>query len=326
MKKKTSTKIAALLFSLVLVMTMSLSMTACKNNVTDSTSTPKLESTAKNEAVIQTVYPLTFKDSAGVDIIIEKAPSKVITLGPNLTEIVYALGKGESLIGRSSYDDYPTEVLKVESIGEIAKPAIEKIIELKPDVVFASGLVEADSVKQLRDVGINVVLINDQDRFEGVYQTILDMGKILDSNVKSSEIVKGMQDKVASVLAKVKDVAKPKVYFVVDYGQYGEYTATGDTFLGQMLEMAGGNNIAKDAKGYKYNIEDIVVNNPDIILCSNLYDSKAGIIKANAYIDLDAVKNGKVVELDDSMANRQGPRLADGLELLAKSIHPELYK
>lgn len=326
MKKKTSNRIAALFLSLVLVMTMSLSMTACKNKNTDSTTSPKLESTAKNEADTQTVYPLTFKDSAGVEILIEKAPGKVITLGPNLTEIVFALGKGESLVGRTSYDDYPAEALKVESIGEISKPPIEKIVELKPDILFASGLVYPDVVKQLRDLGIKVVSINDQDSFDGVYQTILDMGKILNSNVKSTEIVKGMQDKVASVLTKVKDAAKPKVYFVVGYGQYGEYTATGDTFLGKMLEMAGGSNIAKDATGWKYNLEDIVVNNPDLILCSNLYDSKAGILKANGYIGLDAVKNGKVLEIDDSMVNRQGPRLADGLELLAKSIHPELFK
>ena len=124
---------------------------------------------------------------------------------------------------------------------------------------------------------------------------------------------------------KVKDVSRPRVYYVVGFGEAGDFTAGGDTFIGTIIEMAGGDNVAKDLQGWQYSLEKLIEQDPDIIICSKYYDAKAGIEQAQGYKDLRAVKEGRLLEIDNNLLDRQGPRLADGLEELAKLIHPELF-
>ena len=125
---------------------------------------------------------------------------------------------------------------------------------------------------------------------------------------------------------KVKDQEKPSVYYVVGFGEYGDYTAGGDTFIGKMIEMAGGKNVAKEAEGWAYSLEKLVEQNPDILICSKHFDSKAGIELANGYKELSAVKEGRLYEIDNDLLDRPGTRLADGLEELARLIHPNVFK
>jgi iron complex transport system substrate-binding protein len=283
-------------------------------------------STAKVEETKSTVYPLKVVDSYNRTITIEKEPKRVITIAPDIAETVYALGKGNLMVGRSDYDDYPNEVLKVKSVGQITEPSIEKIVELKPDVVIASTHFSKDVTKKLEDLGIKVVVLYGEESFDGVYNTIHKVGEVLNANEKAKTVVDGMKKKVKAVTDKVKTGDKTSVYYVVGYGKGGDYTAGGDTFIGNMLEMAGGKNVASDVKGWQYSVEKLVEKNPDILICSKNYDTKKGIVTTNGYKDLKAVKNGKLIEIDDNLVNRQGPRLADGLEVLAKAIHPELFK
>jgi iron complex transport system substrate-binding protein len=106
----------------------------------------------------------------------------------------------------------------------------------------------------------------------------------------------------------------------------GDFTAGKGTFIGKMIEMAGGKNAADDVEGWSYSLEKLVEKNPDIMICSMYYDTKKGIQSTNGYKDLDAVKNGKLFEIDNNLLDRQGPRLADGLVELAKIIHPESFR
>ena len=135
-----------------------------------------------------------------------------------------------------------------------------------------------------------------------------------------------MKSKVNDVIEAVKDQPKPEIYYVVSYGEGGDYTATGETFISQIIEMAGGKNAADDAQGWKYNIEKLVEKDPDILICPKYFDSKQGIIQANGYKELTAVKEGRLFEIDNNMLDRQGPRIADGLEELAKILHPDQFE
>jgi len=286
---------------------------------------PQETSAAAKTTDGKTQYPLTIKDSNGEDVTIDKEPSKVVSLGPNITETIFAVGAESKLVGRTDFCDYPEEAKKVQAVGKLTDPSIEKIAELKPDLVFASTHVKPEAEKKLKELGIKVVYLYSEESFEGVYKTIGDVGKILNSQQGSDKVVADMKAKVAMVQDKVKGLNKPTLYYVVGYGK-SQFTAGKDTFIGKIIEMAGAKNTADDATGWSYSLEKLIEKNPDILVCSMYFDSKKGIQAAEGYKDLKAVKGGKLYEIDNNMLDRQGPRLADGLYELAKIVHPEAFK
>jgi iron complex transport system substrate-binding protein len=284
---------------------------------------------AANEKITNkenTTYPLTVTDSYGKQVIINKKPEKIVSLGPNTTEIVYALGLGDKLIGRTDFCDYPSEVSKVPSIGSLMEPNVEKIISLKPDIVLASTHVKEEVINKLKDLGVTVYAVYEKDTFEGTYSIIEKIGSVLGESAKAKKITDDMKAKVSTIENKTKSINKPKVYYVVDFGDNGDYTAGGDTFVGKIIELAGGQNIAKDLQGWQYSFEKIVENDPDIIICTSNYGAKAKLMNAPKYKDLRAVKEGKVFEIDENIIVRQGPRVSTGLEEMTKLLHPELFK
>ena len=274
-----------------------------------------------------TNYPLKVVDAFKRTITLNKEPQRIISISPSISQIVFALGKGDKLVGRTDYCDYPASVKNVASIGGLVNPNIEKIVELKPDVVIASDLINKDIVAKLESLNIKVVIFYGEESFNGVYDTITKIGNVLNANVKANNTITSMKYRVSLVVNKVKAAKlKPSVYYVVSYGKMGDYAATKGTFIGNMIEMAGGVNAANDATGWKYSVEKLVVKNPDILICSKFYGYKDGIKTTPGYMDLKAVKGGKLLEIDNNLLDQQGPRLGEGLQMLAKLIHPELFK
>ena len=284
------------------------------------------KNTADNKAYDSSAFPMTITDSYLRQVKIDKEPQKVISIAPNITEIIFALNRSNKLVGRSEYCDFPEEAKNITSIGSLEEPSIEKIVELKPDIVIASTHFRKETIQKLEELGINVAVFYGAESFEGVYDTIEKVGKVLNADENSQKLVSEMKLKVQNVQDRVKDKPKPSVYYVVSFGKTGDYTAGKDTFIGQMLEMAGGKNAADDAKGWAYSLEKLTEKKPEIMICSKYYDSKQGIENANGYKDLEAVKKGKLYEIDSNLLDRQGPRIADGLTELARVIHPEVFK
>ncbi len=284
------------------------------------------EDIKQTETVKNTTYPLKIKDAFNREITIDKEPKKIISAAPNITETIYALSKQDTLIGRTDFCTYPKEVSKVQSIGGLTNPNIEKITQLKPDLVIASNHFRKEDVKKLEELNIKVVVFSGPDSFEGTYGVIENVGKVLNANTKANFVVSDMKKKVDYVQEKVKGKNAPSVYYSVSFGKSGDFTAGKDTFIGKMITMAGGKNAADDVTEWEYSVEKLIEKNPDIIICSNKLNSKNGIKATEGYKDLDAVKKNKLFDIDEDIINRQGPRLADGLEALAKIIHPEAFK
>lgn len=274
----------------------------------------------------QAQYPYIFTDSNGKEVVIDKEPQSIISVAPSITEFIYALGKDDRLIARTDYCDYPQEVAQVESIGSLTEPNIEKIIELNPDIVIASTHFQDDVAKKLDDLGINVVVLYDADNFDGVYELIGTLGNILNASDKANELVGEMKTKIENIQEKVQDEETPSMYYVVGFGQYGDYTATGETFIGTMIDIAGGDNIAKDATGWAYSLEKIIEKDPEYIVITDRHGMKDQFMIEAGYKELTAVKNNKVIEVDENLLSRQGPRLAEGIEVLAKILHPNLFE
>ncbi|PRR81620.1 ABC transporter substrate-binding protein [Clostridium vincentii] len=313
-------KIMKTLTTILITMTMIATFTACTSgNKTDSSSNTKSEA-------VQTVYPYTFTDSKGDEIVIESEPKKIISIAPSVTELIYALGKGDELLGRTDYCDYPEEVADVESIGSLTDPNIEKIIELQPDIVIASTHFKDDVAKKLQDLGIKIVVLKDSKSIDGSYESINKLGQMLNAQDKAEDVVDSSKKKIEEIKEKVEGAETPKAYYVVGFGKSGDFTATGDTFISEMLSIAGAKNIAQDATGWKYSLEKIIENDPEYIIISKKSGMKDQFMTTDGYKELSAVKNDKVFEIDDDLVNRQGPRIADGVEALAKIIHPDLFK
>lgn len=285
----------------------------------------KAEKNATKSSETTISYPLKVVDSFKKEVTIEKEPERILSLSPSITEIIYAIGKGDKLVGRTDYCTYPEDTKKVPSVGTITDPSIEKIIELKPDVVIYSSIVKEEIIKKLESLNIKVVGYSGEESFDGTYDMINNVSKVLNAQDGASKVILSMKKKIEDVVSKVKDSKKPKVYYVIGFGKYGDFTATGDTFIGKMIEMAGGENSASDGTKWKYSIEKLVEKNPDILICPKSDGSKKGIEATNGYKDLKAVKEGKLVEIDKNIISKQGPRVADGLLELAKIIHPELF-
>ncbi len=270
-------------------------------------------------------FYLKLEDSYHRVITIDKIPSRVVSAAPNITEIVFALGKGEILVGRTDYCDYPAETSKIDSIGNIMAPSLEQIVALNPDLVIASTHFQKEAVEKLENLGLKVAVLNAEESFDGVYHLITQVGQVLDSTEKAAELIGDMKQKVADIALKVKHTPKPEVYYIVFYGDGGFYTAGQDTFIGNMLKMAGGDNAAEDSKGWQYSIERLVAQNPEFLICSKFYHTKDIIQRTPGFKDLKAVKEGRLLEIDHNLLDRQGPRLAEGLETLARLLHPEVF-
>jgi len=275
---------------------------------------------------IKTEYPLVLTDSTGTEVTIAEKPMKVVSIAPSITETFFALGTEDRLIGRTDYCDYPVEVSDIASIGTLQEPNIEMIADLEADLVIASTHFKEEVQKKLEELGITVLVLNPNDSFEGVYEVIEKMGIVLDVKEKATEIVTSMKEKISSVEEQVKDLSSPSVYYVVGYGEFGDYTAGKGTFISEMIRRAGGTNVADDVEGWSYSLEKLVEHDPERILVSKYYDTKDGFIHAEGYKELTAVKEDQVIEIDSNLIDRQGPRLDDGFEALARAIHQDALR
>jgi iron complex transport system substrate-binding protein len=300
------------------LMSITLLLSACSNS-----SNSQKYSEVQNG---KTTYPLKLTDSYGRKVTIDKKPMRIISIAPNITETIAALNASDRLVGRTDYCDYPKSITKVSSIGNITDPSLEKIVELKPDVVIASNMTNKGIITKLENLNIKVVVLEDTQSIDGTYDVIGKIGQIIDESDSANKIVSDMKKKIDMVASKVKNLKKVKVYYVISYGRYGDYTAGKNTYIDNLIQMAGGDNIAEDVTGWKYSLEKIIQHDPDIIICTKYPQMKLGFMKENGYNNLRAVREGKVFEINNDILNRQGPRMVDGLLELAKIIHPEAFK
>jgi len=269
---------------------------------------------------------LVITDSMERTVLLERVPQRVVSLAPSITEVVFDLGLGDRLIGRTDYCDYPAEAASVESIGSLMEPNIEKIIELNPDLLIVSTHFDPDNISILENLGIAVAAFYNDQSFEGTYETILQIGRILGVEEKAQQKVESMKQSVQETLDIVAEAeTHPRVYYVVGFGSGGDYTAGGDTFIHQLLQMAGGENIAAHVEGWGFSFEKIVEMDPEIIICSQYWGAKEGLETTEGYKDLNAVTKGNLFAFDNNTIDRQGPRMDQGLRTLAEIMHPELF-
>lgn len=261
------------------------------------------------------------KDTFNNELKLQTEAKRIVSIAPSISEIIYALGAGDKLVGRTIYCKYPKEIEKVESIGDILNPNIEKIISLKPDLVIASSHFKKESQEMLKNLGIKTAVFNGEKSVEDIMGIIEKLALISGKKENGEIILKKMQfdlDEISKKTSKQKSV-----YYMISYGSFGDYTAGGNTYINEIIELAGGINIAKDMKGWSYSIENLMKKDPDIIICPKGRGIKKGLEKDNLYSKLSAVKNSKVYEIDSDLIDIQGPRIIEGIKLIKDIIDKE---
>jgi len=317
--------------SLALVVTlMCTSIMACKKSeTTKATESTTVETTTEATTTAETYpegYPVELTDKYGTTAIVKAKPERVVSCSPACTEIIYSLGQEATLVGRTNVCNYPEAVASIESIGDMYEPNIEKIVSLNPDLIVAdSSILSKASYDKMIELGLNVVILDESANFDGVYKKIEDMGKIFHADENAAKVVSDMKAELETVQEAIKDVRlHPSVYYVVGFGENGDWTATGDTFINDIITMAGGDNIAKIGTLYSYNVEDLISQDPNIIILPAWAD---GTFQTTApYSELTAVKEGNVIVLPSTdTLDRQCARNPQAVEMLAKLFFPECF-
>lgn len=255
----------------------------------------------------------SFTDSRGVTVKLESVPRRIISLGPNITETIYALNREDLLIGRTDFCDYPEQVSKITSVGGLQDPSLETIVSLNPDLIIGSTHVDPEVLKKLESYSIPSVLIYGEESFDGMEELIKGCAQLLNAQVQGRALLDDIQKRRAAVKSSVSAMNKnPSCYYALGFGDGGDWTSGGNTFISELLGLAGASNIAEDQEGWSYSKELLVANQPQVILLNK--GMKAEFLRLPVYKDLDASLAGQVYEIDEDILVRQGPRQIDALE------------
>ncbi|MFD1929411.1 ABC transporter substrate-binding protein [Sporosarcina siberiensis] len=304
-------------------------LTAC--GTTAAPEKPAVDDTSKEETpvvVVEEAFPVTLTDAADNEITIETAPATIISLVPSNTEILFELGLANEVVAVTDNDDFPAEASEKESIGGF-ELNIEKIISMNPEMVFAHEIAvgTGEGIQQIRDAGIPVFIVKDAKNFEETYATIEIIGKATGKTEEADKIIAEMKAKVDEVVAKVAKVEEKKTVFIETSPAPDIYTPGKNTFTQQMMDLIGADNIATEDGWFVMSPEEIVKQNPDVILVMYSYIETAveDVYARDGFDTITAIKNKEVVQVDENITSRQGPRLADGLEAFAKAVYPEVF-
>lgn len=265
-------------------------------------------------------------DEAGRTIIVPNTVTRFISLAPSLTEIVYAIGAGEGLVGRTSYCTYPAEAQKVEAVGDTLKPSIERIIALRPQIVFVSTASQLEAFTSELQAHHIAVYVTDSHDLEGVFHSIERMADVLGKRPQADELLKQLRARVSSVAERVKSQPLVRVFYQVSDEPL--YTIGRDAFITDLIKRAGGVSVTADVPGAwpKYSAESALAANPEaIILPTGGSMGNANSTVASALKRSPAVANGRVYKINDDHLSRPGPRSVDGLEDLARALHPGVF-
>jgi iron complex transport system substrate-binding protein len=280
---------------------------------------------------------VTLVDSMGNVVTLTSPPERIVSLAPSITEILFAVGAGDSVVGVTDYCNYPynftawIEAGNMTSIGNYYGPSVEPIIALNPDLVLASTG-SLDAAANLKSLGYNVLVV-EAKTLDGVLQDILLVGRATGKNAEASAIVSDMRARIDAVATQAAAATTtPKVYHEV----WNEplMSAGPGTFVDELITLAGGENIFHDATTSWPTVssEAIIEKNPDVMFfpdmymgVGNFYETIEAVENRPGWDTISAVQNGALYEINADIISRSGPRLVDALEIIAKMVHPEIF-
>jgi len=277
-----------------------------------------------------TPSPIEITDQIGRVVKLEKVPERIVSLAPSNTEILFALGLGDKVVGVTEYCDYPPEAKEKEKVGGYSDANTERIVALNPDLILIEDIHTDEVLPALENLGLTVITI-DPRNLDEVLESIILLGEITGKDEEASQLVTEMRNRISVITdktSKLTQAERPRVFYVIWHDPL--MTVGTDTRIHELIEKAGGLNIIQDTEGYPaISLETLVEANPQVIIVGSGMGEGADLPFQFASTEprlenVDARINGRVYEIHTDIVGRPTPRMIDGLEQLAKFIHPEL--
>jgi iron complex transport system substrate-binding protein len=277
--------------------------------------------------------PLVLIDGQDRTVELAQPAKAIVTLGPSTLESLFAIGAGDHIVGREEYSTYPDEALDITSVGSLWEGLpFEAIVALEPDLVIAPQIISPEQVTSLEDLGLTVFWQANPDDFEGLYTNLTEMATLTGHEDDAVTLIEAISQRVAAVEAIIATIDnRPTIFYELDATDpLNPFTTGGGTFIDTLITMAGGTNIGAvlDGDYAMISSEEVILQNPEVIL---LADAPYGITPESVaerpgWNVISAVQNGKVFPFDPFLVSVPGPRMVDGLEAMAKLLHPDLFK
>lgn len=291
-------------------------------------------SNSKVDEVPATEAPIVLTDGLNKSIKLPKAAQRIVSLAPSSTEILYAIDAGRQVVARDTFSDYPEEAKTIPDIGGgFGELNSEAIIAQKPDLVLASSLTPPEQIKALESLGLTVFAIANPNDFSGLFQNLRAVAKLTAHEAEAETLVDELDARIKAVEEKVKNThEKPLVFYELDgTDPNAPWTPGPGSFVDNLIRMAGGENLGSgmSSEWAQISIEELVSKDPEIILIG---DATWGGVTLDdvrnraGWESLKAIQEGRMFVFDDNLVSRPGPRLVDGLEAMAKLLHPELFQ
>jgi iron complex transport system substrate-binding protein len=270
-------------------------------------------------------YPLTVKDSLGREVKIEEEPERIVSMAPSVTETLFAVGAGDRVVGVTSADDYPPEAKRIAVAGDFNGPNVEKVLALKTDLLIlaANDTTEEGAEKFERQTGADVFVMEPKS----VRETIEDVGvvaEVVGEEEGGRKVQREMRRELREVQEAVRGEERPTVFYEV---YYPPLTTVGPgNFINDAIRLAGGRNVAADAKEPypTYSEEVLFKKDPDYYLFGGVSaKSVEDLRKRPGYGNLTALKEGHAEQVNEDLIVRTGPRVTEGVREIAEAIHPE---
>lgn len=315
------------LLSALLALCLMLSLTACAASTPASTEPVSQEATLSDTIPQETTASVTITDMKGRQITLDEPAQRIVALTPSDCEILFAIGAGDTLVGRGKYCDYPAEVLDVPAVESGANTNIEQIIALEPDVLLMSDMAQTqEQIAQLEEAGIHVVVSEATD-IAGVYTAIEMIGALMGKSENASAVIDSMKATFDSVQENSTGDGSQTIYFEVSPLQYGLWTAGANTFMDEIATMLGLTNCFADVDGWgEISEEQLLERNPDFIVTITMYYGEGPtpeeeILSRAGWENVTAVQNGAILNLQNNELSRPAPRLADGAQMLFDFVY-----
>lgn len=277
--------------------------------------------------------PIELTDGLDRTVTLAAPAQRIISMAPSNTEILFSIGAGKQVVGRDEFSDFPPEASSLPSVGGgFGDYNNEAIVNLQPDLVIAAEINTAEQVNALEDLGIKVFYLSNPTSLDELYDNLLIVARLAGRETEASTLVDSLKARVSSVEEKIAAVSgRPRVFYELDATDpNAPFTAAAGTFIDTLINLAGGENIASELEGQYLSIsaEELLLRNPAIILLGDAaYGVTPEVVSSRpGWEAIDAVKNQRIYAFDDNLVSRPGPRLVNGLETIAKLLHPELFQ
>lgn len=278
---------------------------------------------AQNDTIARETGTREVTDDLGRKIKIPLVIERAVSLAPSLTESVFAVGAGDRLVGVTSYCDYPSETQNIRKVGDTISPNMETIIALKPQIVFVSTASQIETfTKTLENQNIPVFVTNPSN-LNGVLSNLKQLGDIFGTGARAEKLIDDLQKRIADVENNVKGAGVTRVF--VQISKEPLFTIGKDSFLTEIIERAGGVSVTKTVEtAYpKLSKETALALSPEAIIVSDSEDNKE---PNEVFANSPAVVSNRVYKINADLLSRPAPRIVDGIEQIAKALHPEKYK